>query len=220
MRKYIYLLFLLLTILCSCHKEVYLYKDDTGSSKYTLYKTNFRFDEKTMHSNFTTKGKYEIVNGQIIFDWKDWNKIPYYYQSHNYFIQHKNTSSATIEFKIIDKFSHEPIIFGLVLFRNTCNEIIGKAESDLDGNVFIPELDSLYTIEINMPAYANYQLKYANVAGFVFDCELEKLDEGGRMSEGCLIHPLDLLLKYTTGVVDGKLNYFEYDNRVYKIQKK
>ncbi|MBK7222732.1 MAG: hypothetical protein IPH94_15900 [Saprospiraceae bacterium] len=54
-----------------CNKLVFTHTDALGSSKYTLYKRNYKYEENSYNGSFSVWGKYEVKDTQIQFLCKD-----------------------------------------------------------------------------------------------------------------------------------------------------
>ena len=65
-------------LLFGCSKTVYVYTDLLGSSKYTLYKNNYKYEETSYKGNFCVWGFMRKKRQYPIFMQRQ-GKIPYHY---------------------------------------------------------------------------------------------------------------------------------------------
>lgn len=98
-------------IFTSCSKSVYVQRDDFGTSKYIIYKDNYKYIEKTMTTDFEIWGKYYLTDTTIVFELKDKEKVPYNYLGANVKRISRNDNSQSLSISVVDKVNKEPVPF-------------------------------------------------------------------------------------------------------------
>ena len=213
-----YIIIALLAICnAGCSKKTFIQTDKLGTSKYVLYRENFKYTEKTKNSDFKIWGKYHLTDSTIVFEFQDKTKIPYNYLSNN--IKRLSVSSNKKQFliSVADKLSKEPVPFVKIAAKNNKGQYIDGTDSDMEGNAVITKSGEIETLEIQFIGYAKQIVDYKNQQRYNLLVELEELKPGGRMSEGCLITFLDVLLEYR---IKNKPHFEEFQKSDIIFKKK
>ena len=118
-------------------KTVYVYTDLLGSSKYTLYKNNYKYEETSYKGNFCVWGFMRLKRQYPIFMQRQ-GKIPYHYyggsvlskENHSY----DNNFYVHVSSQLFGNPSSMPVFFSLTVWvRFQTNTY-----TDLDGYANIP----------------------------------------------------------------------------------
>jgi len=190
-------IFLLITLLLtSCSKTVYTYSDDDGTSKFKLYKNNYKYIENSKFGKFSATGTYESTDSLISFVYRDKARIPYTYKIDN--VQKvdkcKNANSQII--RLMDKHSKSPIPFASIILKDIKGDIINGMDTNMDGIAIIEEDINIYKVEIKFIGYSKQEFLYNEFDEYDIDVQLEELKLGGRMAGECLIYYTDVILEY------------------------
>ncbi len=202
-------------IFANCSKSVYVQNDELGTSKYEIYKDNFKYIEKTTHTDFTIWGNYYLTDSTIVFEFKDKNKIPYKYLENNIKKQSKSRNSELLSISVIDKQTKEPVPFASIGAKNDLSKYVGGTETNIKGIAKLKKNEEIKLLQIEFIGYQTQKIDYKLHQNFDLIIEMEELQSGGRMSEGCLITYLDVLLEYR---IHRKNDFdkFERNGIVYK----
>ncbi|MFT6338830.1 MAG: hypothetical protein ACJATI_005609 [Halioglobus sp.] len=187
---------LIILLLTSCSKTVYTYSDSEGTSKFILYKTNYKYIENSKFGKFSATGTYESTDSLISFVYRDKDRIPYTYKSDNVQTLNRRKNYDYQIIHLTDKHSKSPILFASIAFKNKKGEIINGTDTDIDGIAIIKENKDIYKIEISYVGYGKQEFIYDKYIGYDLNIQLEELKPGGRMSGGCLIYYIDVILEY------------------------
>jgi len=192
-------LFILTTwtiIFTSCSKSLYVQNDKLGISKYIVYKDNYKYIEKTKITDFEIWGKYYLTDTTIIFVLKDKERIPYNYLGDNVKRSSRNYNSQSLSISIVDKVNKEPVPFASIRAKNKHGEYVTGEETNIEGKAELTKSDEIEVLEIEFIGYAKLLIDYKANQDYNLTIEMEELKPGGRLSEGCLITFLDVLLEY------------------------
>jgi len=190
------ILALTILLLTSCSKAVYKYSDSDGTSKFILYKTNYKYIENSKFGKFSATGTYETTDSLISFVYRDKERIPYTYKSDNVQALSERQNDDYQFIHLTDKYSKSPILFASIAFINKKGEIVDGTETDLDGIAMIKENRDIYKVVISYVGYGKQEFIYAKYIDYDLNIQLEELKPGGRMSGGCLIYYIDVILEY------------------------
>lgn len=192
----IVIIVLISLLLISCSKTVYRYSDSEGTSKFVLYKKNYKYIENSKFGKFSTTGTYETTDSLVSFVYKDKERIPYTYKKNNVQILNKRKSDDYQIIYLTDKHSKSPILFGPIVLKNKDNEVVDVTSTDADGRAVVRENREGYKIEIIYLGYGKQEFIYDEYIDYDLNVQLEELKPGGRMSGGCLIYHIDVILEY------------------------
>lgn len=183
-------------IFTSCSKSVYVQSDDFGTSKYIVYKDNYKYIEKTKTTDFEIWGKYYLTDTTIVFELKDKEKVPYNYLGANVKRIYRNDNSQSLSISVVDKVNKEPVPFASIGAKNNLGEYVAGEETNIEGEAELKKSDEIEVLEIEFIGYAKQLIDFKANQDFNLIIEMEELKPGGRLSEGCLITFLDVLLEY------------------------
>ena len=187
---------LILIQVIGCTREVYTYSNEYGRSKFTIYKDNYKYEEETKDRSFNCWGKYEIGDSTITFILKERDNIPFPYLLNQTERLNSNESSDYIEFKVVDFETNEPIIFAGIGLKDSLNRVISGISTDFDGKAKIKKAENTEFVEFEYLGYATHRIDYEICNNYNILMKMEKLEKGGRLSEGCLLTYVDFLLEY------------------------
>lgn len=206
------------TCILGCSKTTYVQSDSMGTSKFTLFKENFKYQEKTNSTNFKTSGRYYTTDSTIVFELRETEKIPYNYCYNNAVKLSKSTTSR-IQILIVDKYSRDPMPFTIIRAKNKYGEDIFNTDTDLDGKAFIDKNNKNETLEIQFLGYTKHLIDYKAYQNYNLKIEMDDLKPGGRMSGGCIITFIDKLLEYK---IDNKfkINEFTKNEVIFQREQK
>jgi len=179
-----------------CSKSIYVQNDKLGISKYIVYKDNYKYIEKTKTTDFKIWGKYYLTDTTIIFELKDKEKIPYNYLGANVKRNSRNDNSQSLSISVVDKVSKEPVPFASIGAKNKHGEYVAGEATNIEGEAELTKSDEIEVLEIEFIGYAKQLIDYKANQDYNLTIEMEELKPGGRLSEGCLITFLDVLLEY------------------------
>lgn len=179
----------------SCSRTIYVQSDSMGTSKFILFKENYKYLEKTNSTSFKTSGRYYTTDSTIVFELRETEKIPYNYCYNNAVKLSKSTTSR-IQILIVDKYSRDPMPFATIRAKNKYGEDIFNTDTDFDGKAFIDKNNKIETLEIQYPGYTKHLIDYKAYKNYNLKIEMDDLKPGGRMSGGCIITFIDKLLEY------------------------
>jgi hypothetical protein len=204
----LYTLVLLLLIITSCHKSVFVHEDHLGASSFTLFKENFRYREKTRHSDLKVIGKYFQTDTTIVFEWREKDKIPYHYFVGNIQPTISNVGKDHISLTVIDKVFDQPVPFATVLALDRNGNRIGSNNTGIRGKTTIKKKEKLALIEVNFLGLAPVIIDYSAFQDYDLTVEMEALKPGGRETGTCLIVYQDGLVEYR---IPEKVNFNSFD---------
>jgi len=194
--KFIVGLILILIQITGCTKEVYIYSNEYGESKFTIYRDNYKYEETTKDRSFHFWGKYEVGDSTITFILKEGDNIPFPYLLNQAEKLNSNESSNFVEFQVVDFETNKPIIFASVGLKDSLNRIITGTETDFDGKAKIEKTEKMKFVEVSCAGYATHRIDYKIYKNYDILIKMEKLERGGRLSGDCLVTFVDYLLKY------------------------
>lgn len=192
----IIILLIFTLLLTSCSRTVYTYKDIDGTSKFILYKHNYKYIENSKFGKFSETGAYETTDSLISFVYRNKKKIPYTYQSDNVQIRNRRKNDEYQIMHLTEKDSKSPIPFVSVAFKDKTGKIINGTNTDIDGIANIKINNDIYIIEIGYIGAFKHEFLYNEYLAYDLNIQLEELKPGGRMSDGCLIDYIDVILEY------------------------
>lgn len=207
-------------LLSSCSKRVYTHSDAWCKSKIVLYKDNYYYKEDTNFEKFSITGTYEVTDSSIQLVYRDKKRLPYAYTGGAAEITYKNTHKDYQAIKVQDHGSKEPILLAPIVARDSLGNIVSITETDLDGNAVLKKNGSIYFLEIQYVGYTTTRIIYKPIyEDYNLKILLEELRPGGRMSSGCLIHYIDVILEFK---VDDPLNITEITKRdvTFRLEEK
>lgn len=209
------ILALIILLFTSCSKTVYKYSDSDGTSKFILYKTNYKYMENSKFGKFSVTGTYETTDSLISFIYRDKERIPYTYKSDNVQALSKRQNDEYQFIYLTDKHSKSPILFASIALINKKGEVIDGTDTDLDGIAMIKENRDIYKVEISYVGYGKQEFIYAEYINYDLNIQLEEPKPGGRISGGCLIYYIDVILEYE---IDNpkEISKFQRNGIVYK----
>ena len=184
------------SLFLSCSKSIYVYSDKFGTSKFVVYKDNYKYIEKSVNTDFKMWGKYYITDSTIVFEVKDKEKIPYHYFTNTIPKYSKNTNLQFHTITLIHSVSKEPIPLVSVKAKNNSGECVAFAMSNMEGRAEINKNDKIEMIELELPDFEKQRIDYKLVQDYDLIIELEQFKYGGRLSESCLSVFIDVLLEY------------------------
>nr|HRD06797.1 hypothetical protein [Saprospiraceae bacterium] len=162
-------------LLFGCSKTVYVYTDLLGSSKYTLYKNNYKYEETSYKGNFCVWGIYEIKKDNIQFLCKDKGKIPYHYYGGSVLSKENHSYDNNFYVHVSSQLFREPIINASILFIDSLGQISGQILTDLDGYANIPVNLKIKYLKIEVFEHAHMLLPFPENANNNFHVSLESL---------------------------------------------
>ena len=180
----------------SCSKSIYVQKDNFGISKYIVYKDNYKYIEKTKYKDFEIWGKYYLTDSTIVFELKDKGKIPYNFLEANIKRNSRNDNSQSLLISVVDKHTKEPVPFASIGAKNKFGAYVSGEETNTEGEAEIVKSEEIEVLEVEFIGYASQLIDYKSYQDYNLTIEMEELKSGGRLSEGCLITFLDVLLEY------------------------
>ena len=194
---------LLHLIFISCNKSVYVQTDELGTSKFVIYKENYKYIEKTKNTEIEIWGKYYKTDSTIVFEYRDKNKIPYNYLENNIEKSSINQDSTFITLRIVDKLTNEPLPYASVGAKNKLDNYIEGDDTNLDGFVKLKKNKEIKILEIEYSGYAKQKIDYQKYQNYNLVVKMEQIRSGGRRSEGCLVYFIDVLLEYRINKKSG-----------------
>jgi len=203
--------------LTSCSKSVYISKDLSDFFQFTLYKENFKYQEYTALGKFSIWGTYEIKDSLIYFEFRDKKRIPYNYLSNNIRKRETKRNSQFQILHLVDKEYDEPILFASVVLKDKLGKIFASLESDMDGIAIIKNNSNIGYVEVSFLGYTKQIFNYDTYFDSNLEIKLEQLKPGGRLSEGCLIDYIDVILEYK---VDNPSNITKLERNGVVFKKK
>jgi len=199
----------------NCSRTIYVNSDHAGYSQFTLYGKNFKYKEKTTLGEFSIWGTYVVKDSAIYFEFKDIKKIPYNYISNHILKRSKRRSIEYQRLVLQGTKVEEPIIFATVIVKDSLDNIIARTESDIDGISLLFNNEKAKYVEIYQEGSAKNRFNYREYFDFDLDIKLEQLMPGGRMSDGCLLYYIDVVLTYKVNN-PSSVSIFERDGIVFK----
>lgn len=204
------MLTILALTLTNCSKSIYIQSDELGTSKYVIYKDNYKYVEKTKHTGFKIWGKYYLTDSTIVFELRDMDKIPYNYLVENIKKYPKNANSELMSIAVIDKQTNEPVPFASIGAKNKMGGYVTRNVTNFKGLVELRKNEEIEVVEIESIGYGYPKqiIDYKSHQDYNLLIEMEELKSGGRMSGECLITFLDFLLEYR---IQNKSDFDEFE---------
>ncbi|MGJ8685328.1 MAG: hypothetical protein ACSHWW_11925 [Nonlabens sp.] len=187
---------ILLCILSSCSKTVYVNQLGSSKSKFILYKHRFKYEEKTSIDDIKARGSYKLNDSTISFTFDHIKTTPYSYISQKTNKLEKSNQSH-IKLYLAQEIDNEPILGAAILLKNKNHETINILVTDFDGMVEIKKDDSIYQIEIISTGHSNSVIKAEDFLNYDLKIFLENLNYKGANSDGtCIAQAADPILVY------------------------
>ncbi len=202
-----------------CSKTIYVYTDLLGSSQYTLYKSNYKYEENSYNGSFSVWGKYEVKDTQIQFLCKDKSKVPYHYYGGSVLARENDSYEENIYVHVSNQIYKEPIVNANILFIDSLGNLIGLISTDLAGYALLtPDTFPKY-LQVEVFEHARFKMPFPQNSDNHYFITLESLQPGGRMTDNCLSNYMDVLLEYQKDPNDKELQKFERNGVVFVKSK-
>lgn len=202
-----------------CSKTIYVHTDLLGSSQYTLYKSNYKYEENSYNGSFSVWGKYEVKDNQIQFLCKDKSKLPYHYYGGSVLTRENDSYEENIYVHVSNQIYKEPIVNANILFIDSLSNLIGLRSTDLAGYALLtPDTFPKY-LQVEVFEHARFKMPFPQNSDNHYFITLESLQPGGRMTDNCLSNYMDVLLEYQKDPDDKELQKFERNGVVFVKSK-
>jgi hypothetical protein len=143
-----------------CSKTIYVYTDLLGSSQYTLYKSNYKYEENSYNGSFSVWGKYEVKDNQIQFLCKDKSKVPYHYYGGSVLARENDSYEENIYVHVSNQIYMEPIVNANILFIDSLGNLIGLISTDLAGYALLtPDTFPKY-LQVEVFEHARFKMPF------------------------------------------------------------
>lgn len=202
-------LFTLVFLLFGCSKTVYVYTDLLGSSKYTLYKNNYKYEETSYNGDFSVRGYYEVKNGNILFLCKDKSRIPYHYYGGSVLPKENENYDGEFYIHVSHIIHKEAIVNANVLFIDSLGNLVGQTYTDMAGYALLTPSQKIKHLVVEVFEHARFQMPYPQNPEYNYFVALESLQPGGRMINNCLSNYEDVLLQYRKKSKGREIMQFE-----------
>lgn len=215
-----YFLLLICLIQWGCSKTVYVHSDSLGTSKYTLYKSNYKYEETSYNGSFSVWGKYEVKKNRIEFLCKDKGKVPYHYYGGTVSTKENTSYEDDIYVHVSNQIHKEPIVNANIHIFDSLGNMVGTTCTDLAGYALItPDTFPRY-LQIEVFEHARFKMPFPQNADNHYFVALESLKPGGRQTDNCLSDYRDVLLEYKKDPKDKTLEKFERNGVVFVRSEK
>lgn len=164
-------------------------------SKFTLYSDNYKYEEIKESKAYITSGQYEISDSSIVFDYKLKDQIPTHYISSAFELLRENKVSKLLKIKVVSTEGHS-VLFATIMATDNKGQFVDSVETGFDGYAWLEKNSLIETLNIQYVGFSNHMVKYDALQNYEVLFRMEPLKPGGRMSPGCVITELDVLLEY------------------------
>ncbi len=203
-----------------CSKTVYVHSDNLGTSKYTLYKSNYKYEETSYNGSFSVWGKYEVKKNRIQFLCKDKSKIPYHYYGGTLSTKENNSYENDIYLHVSNLTHKEPIINADIHILDSLGNLVGVTYTDMAGYAMITPDTLPKHLQIEVFEHARFKMPFPQNSESHYFVALESLKPGGRQIDNCLSDYRDVLLEYRKDPKDKTLEKFERNGVVFVRSEK
>lgn len=218
LRVSFYFFIMLCSLLASCTHGVYVQRDEQGTSKYTLFKDQFKYEEDIGFGKLKVWGAFEIKDNTIIFEYDGETRIPYNYHSAKIEKLQKSEDSEACILTILDEVNEEPLPMASVAFYDELDNLIGYSDADYKGLAKIYKNEQVSFVEVAYPGFGTLKFDYADFVGHDLVVRMERFIAGARSNPGsCFDVYQEAILEYA---IDDSLDITEIKRNEVIFKKK